>query len=199
MEFVFFLSHSFLPKLKQHQSSNDAKVMLKRLNLKSSGIYRCEISAEAPNFSSVEGEGRMEVVCKCSQWFYLTLIQTKNKYKHSERLENRRNSFFPHFSFRIVEYPKFCIRCMLANPIVMAVGRSGQYWSDFMYFNKQELGAQQMFSSIHNNNRKGLHLAVQNVFGFSRKVDEKNLCKIYAQAIDGQVLRNIFLFSGTKT
>lgn len=38
--------------------------MLKRLNLKSSGLYRCEISAEAPNFSSVEGEGRMEVVCK---------------------------------------------------------------------------------------------------------------------------------------
>lgn len=28
---------------------------LKRLNLKSSGIYRCEISAEAPNFSSAEG------------------------------------------------------------------------------------------------------------------------------------------------
>lgn len=41
--------------------------MLKRLNLKSSGIYRCEISAEAPNFSSVEGEGRMEVVCKYLQ------------------------------------------------------------------------------------------------------------------------------------
>lgn len=58
--FLFFFSHQ------QHQSSNDVKVMLKRLNLKSSGIYRCEISAEAPNFSSVEGEGRMEVVCKCS-------------------------------------------------------------------------------------------------------------------------------------
>lgn len=38
--------------------------MLKRLNLKSSGMYRCEVSAEAPSFSSVEDEGRMEVVCK---------------------------------------------------------------------------------------------------------------------------------------
>ncbi|XP_055300436.1 uncharacterized protein LOC129567495 [Sitodiplosis mosellana] len=45
-----------------HQSSNDVKVMIRRLNIKSSGVYRCEISAEAPNFSSVEGEGRMEVV-----------------------------------------------------------------------------------------------------------------------------------------
>lgn len=53
--------------------------MLKRLNLKSSGHYRCEISAEAPNFSSVEGEGRMEVVCKfivhCIHTFHTQLHQ----------------------------------------------------------------------------------------------------------------------------
>lgn len=48
----------------QLQASNDVKVLLKKLNLKSGGLYRCEISAEAPNFSSVEGEGRMEIVCK---------------------------------------------------------------------------------------------------------------------------------------
>lgn len=41
--------------------------MIRRLNIKSSGVYRCEISAEAPNFSSVEGEGRMEVVCEYNQ------------------------------------------------------------------------------------------------------------------------------------
>ncbi|XP_031638095.1 uncharacterized protein LOC116350438, partial [Contarinia nasturtii] len=45
-----------------HQSSNDVKVMIRRLSIKSSGVYRCEISAEAPSFSSVEGEGRMEIV-----------------------------------------------------------------------------------------------------------------------------------------
>lgn len=57
---------------RQHELSNDVKVMLRRLNIKSSGVYRCEISAEAPNFSSVEGEGRMEIVCKFSykRWQY---------------------------------------------------------------------------------------------------------------------------------
>lgn len=63
MCFPFFF---FRLSREQHQSSNDVKVMLKRLNLKSSGMYRCEVSAEAPSFSSVEDEGRMEVVCKCA-------------------------------------------------------------------------------------------------------------------------------------
>jgi hypothetical protein len=48
----------------QHQMSNDKQVALKSVNLKSSGVYRCEVSAERPTFSSAEGEGRMEVVCK---------------------------------------------------------------------------------------------------------------------------------------
>jgi len=39
------------------------QVYLKNLNLKSTGIYRCEVSGEKPNFSSAAGEGRMEVVC----------------------------------------------------------------------------------------------------------------------------------------
>ncbi|XP_023721858.1 uncharacterized protein LOC111872334 [Cryptotermes secundus] len=46
----------------EHQMSNDKQVALKSVNLKSSGTYRCEVSAERPNFSSAGGEGRMEVV-----------------------------------------------------------------------------------------------------------------------------------------
>ncbi|XP_058130420.1 uncharacterized protein LOC131284377 [Anopheles ziemanni] len=42
--------------------SDGTKVLLRGLTLKSSGIYRCEISAEAPNFDSVHGEGRMDVI-----------------------------------------------------------------------------------------------------------------------------------------
>jgi len=50
--------------------SNDKKVALKSVNLKSSGFYRCEVSAERPTFTSAEGGGRMEVVCK---WHCLLL------------------------------------------------------------------------------------------------------------------------------
>nr|XP_040226582.2 uncharacterized protein LOC120951763 [Anopheles coluzzii]XP_040226583.2 uncharacterized protein LOC120951763 [Anopheles coluzzii]XP_040226585.2 uncharacterized protein LOC120951763 [Anopheles coluzzii]XP_040226586.2 uncharacterized protein LOC120951763 [Anopheles coluzzii]XP_040226587.2 uncharacterized protein LOC120951763 [Anopheles coluzzii]XP_040226588.2 uncharacterized protein LOC120951763 [Anopheles coluzzii]XP_040226589.2 uncharacterized protein LOC120951763 [Anopheles coluzzii]XP_0 len=42
--------------------SDGTKVLLRGLTLKSSGIYRCEISAEAPSFDSVQGEGRMDVI-----------------------------------------------------------------------------------------------------------------------------------------
>ncbi|XP_062711785.1 uncharacterized protein LOC115268723 [Aedes albopictus] len=42
--------------------SNHSKVTLRMLTLKSSGLYRCEISAEAPSFDSVQGEGRMDVI-----------------------------------------------------------------------------------------------------------------------------------------
>uniref|UniRef100_A0A336LVM0 CSON003659 protein n=1 Tax=Culicoides sonorensis TaxID=179676 RepID=A0A336LVM0_CULSO len=45
-----------------HQFSDSSRVMLRGLTLKSSGLYRCEISAEAPSFASVQAEGRMEVV-----------------------------------------------------------------------------------------------------------------------------------------
>ncbi|XP_071448887.1 uncharacterized protein [Hetaerina americana] len=45
-----------------HQQSDSTKVFLRTVTLKSSGVYRCEVSAEAPSFSSVSGEGRMEVV-----------------------------------------------------------------------------------------------------------------------------------------
>jgi hypothetical protein len=57
--------------------SNDKQVTLKGVNLKSSGIYRCEVSAEKPNFSSAAGEGRMEVICK-SEYLYLYISQNLN-------------------------------------------------------------------------------------------------------------------------
>lgn len=44
--------------------SDNTKVLLRSLTLKSSGVYRCEISAEAPSFDSVQGEGRMDVICE---------------------------------------------------------------------------------------------------------------------------------------
>jgi hypothetical protein len=58
----------------QHQLSNDKQVTLKNVNLKSSGTYRCEVSAERPNFSSAGGEGRMEVVCKWQHLYFYTYI-----------------------------------------------------------------------------------------------------------------------------
>lgn len=48
----------------QHQASNSKKVYLKGVTLKSTGLYRCEISAEEPDFKTVAGEGKLEVVCK---------------------------------------------------------------------------------------------------------------------------------------
>lgn len=48
----------------QHPASNSKKVYLKGVTLKSTGLYRCEISAEEPDFKTVAGEGKLEVVCK---------------------------------------------------------------------------------------------------------------------------------------
>ncbi|CAG9560278.1 unnamed protein product [Danaus chrysippus] len=42
--------------------SDDRRVVLHQVTLKSSGLYRCEVSAEAPSFASSAGEGRMEVI-----------------------------------------------------------------------------------------------------------------------------------------
>jgi len=44
--------------------SNDKRVLLRGLTVRSTGLYRCEVSAEAPSFASYMGEGRMTVVCK---------------------------------------------------------------------------------------------------------------------------------------
>jgi len=48
----------------QHQASNSKKVYLKGVTLKSTGTYRCEISAEEPDFKTVTGEQKLEVICK---------------------------------------------------------------------------------------------------------------------------------------
>ncbi|KAL1140624.1 hypothetical protein AAG570_000554 [Ranatra chinensis] len=56
-----------------HQLSDSRQVALRGVNLKSSGIYRCEVSAEAPSFESAQSEGRMEVVCK----YFFKLISIK--------------------------------------------------------------------------------------------------------------------------
>ncbi|XP_065217678.1 uncharacterized protein LOC135843654 [Planococcus citri] len=45
-----------------HENSDSNHVTLKSVNLRTSGTYRCEVSAEAPFFSSAQKEGRMEVV-----------------------------------------------------------------------------------------------------------------------------------------
>ncbi|XP_066996214.2 uncharacterized protein [Anabrus simplex] len=45
-----------------HHLSDDKQVVLRNVNLKTSGLYRCEVSAEAPSFASAQGEGRMDVV-----------------------------------------------------------------------------------------------------------------------------------------
>ncbi|KAG8322734.1 hypothetical protein J6590_018119 [Homalodisca vitripennis] len=45
-----------------HQMSDDTKVTLKSVSLKTTANYRCEVSAEAPSFASVQGSGRLEVV-----------------------------------------------------------------------------------------------------------------------------------------
>ncbi|XP_055381171.1 uncharacterized protein LOC129611822 [Condylostylus longicornis] len=44
------------------EHSDSSRVLLRGLTLNSTGLYRCEVSAEAPNFSSVQGEGRMDIV-----------------------------------------------------------------------------------------------------------------------------------------
>ncbi|XP_045493582.1 uncharacterized protein LOC123692828 [Colias croceus] len=42
--------------------SDMKKVLLHQVTLKTTGIYRCEVSAEAPSFASAADEGRMEVI-----------------------------------------------------------------------------------------------------------------------------------------
>ncbi|XP_049765240.1 uncharacterized protein LOC126094731 [Schistocerca cancellata] len=45
-----------------NQLSDDKQVVLRSVNLKSTGEYRCEVSAEAPSFASAQQEAHMEVV-----------------------------------------------------------------------------------------------------------------------------------------
>ncbi|XP_065218701.1 cell adhesion molecule 2-like isoform X2 [Planococcus citri] len=45
-----------------NEESDSHQVVLRSVTLKSSGLYRCEVSAEGPSFFSVQKEGRLEVV-----------------------------------------------------------------------------------------------------------------------------------------
>ncbi|XP_047111716.1 uncharacterized protein LOC124788491 [Schistocerca piceifrons] len=42
--------------------SDSQQVILRSVSLRATGVYRCEVSAEAPSFTSVHGEGHMQVV-----------------------------------------------------------------------------------------------------------------------------------------
>lgn len=55
--------------------SDSTKVVLHSIDLKSSGVYICEVSAEAPSFQSAQSESRMEVICKCYKIISKQLIQ----------------------------------------------------------------------------------------------------------------------------
>ncbi|KAJ3628815.1 hypothetical protein MTP99_013253 [Tenebrio molitor] len=49
--------------------SDSRKVVLHPVDWKTSGLYRCEVSAEAPAFSSAQSESRMEVIWeRPSKW-----------------------------------------------------------------------------------------------------------------------------------
>lgn len=54
----------------QMSLSDNRKVVLRSVDLKSSGNYACEVSAEAPSFASANSEARMEVVCKYLFYLY---------------------------------------------------------------------------------------------------------------------------------
>jgi len=60
----------------QMEGSDQKFVTLGPLDLRSTGVYRCEVSAEGPSFASVSGEGRMTVVRKfaCHSFLFSTFL-----------------------------------------------------------------------------------------------------------------------------
>ncbi|KAF4531123.1 hypothetical protein B566_EDAN011148 [Ephemera danica] len=55
-------THNPIMPPSQHKHSNSKQVYLNKLNLNSRGNYRCEVTAEAPSFTSVHSEAHMEVI-----------------------------------------------------------------------------------------------------------------------------------------
>ncbi|KAI9586045.1 hypothetical protein GQX74_001892 [Glossina fuscipes] len=47
------------------RNSSDTQVMLRRVTLQSTGVYKCEVSGEAPAFNTVSESETMTVVTKC--------------------------------------------------------------------------------------------------------------------------------------
>lgn len=64
----------------QHQESNNQNVVLKSVNLKTTGLYRCEVSAEAPSFSSAQKEGYLQVIGKYKRIYFFLIFKTWNRY-----------------------------------------------------------------------------------------------------------------------
>ena len=46
------------------EESQLSKVVIKQLDFLASGTYRCEVSAEGPDFQTVVGQGQMGVIGK---------------------------------------------------------------------------------------------------------------------------------------
>lgn len=63
----------------QHRDSDDQKVLLRDTNLHTSGKYKCEVSAERPNFNVVSGEASMEIIGK---WTHL--INNASEYRDND-------------------------------------------------------------------------------------------------------------------
>lgn len=83
--------YKFLSISHPQSQSNSKKVYLKGVTLKSTGVYRCEVSAEEPDFKTVTGEGKLEVICKCLNNFLIFLkvsflsyfVSVLNAFHHS--------------------------------------------------------------------------------------------------------------------
>lgn len=54
----------------QIHNSTESQVVLKSVNLSSTGRYRCEVSAEAPAFQTVSDHGDMTVVGELNTLIY---------------------------------------------------------------------------------------------------------------------------------
>ncbi|XP_022908669.1 junctional adhesion molecule 2A-like [Onthophagus taurus] len=57
--------------------SNNNTVVLRSISLKTSGLFRCEVSAEAPSFSSAQSEARMDVVSLPKEDPQITGVETE--------------------------------------------------------------------------------------------------------------------------
>ncbi|XP_046680445.1 uncharacterized protein LOC124367556 [Homalodisca vitripennis] len=68
-----------------HQQSNDTRVTLKTVSLKTTANYRCEVSAEAPSFASAQGSGRLEVVVLPTNGPHIT--GEKNQYMVGDEID----------------------------------------------------------------------------------------------------------------
>ena len=80
----------------QIHNSTESQVVLKSVNLSSTGRYRCEVSAEAPSFQTVSDHGDMTVVGKSKYTFTLLgFTLPSSKIWSSTMLKDSISVFFP--------------------------------------------------------------------------------------------------------